>query len=100
MTDGPESAFTAPWALLVMCNECGRGVAVSLPIDHESFARSLAQLAWFVALLTPSGQVPTLFGALCGDCAPKVFSPEILRAAEERRQWMLQGESKSPGAIG
>jgi hypothetical protein len=79
-----------PCALLVMCNECGRGVEMPLPIDHASFARCLAQYAWFVAILTPPGQVPILFGALCGDCAPKVFSPEILQAAVERRQKLLQ----------
>ncbi len=90
MTGAPESRIMPPCALLVMCNECGRGIEVTLPIDHESFPRSLGRHAWFVAILTPPGEVPILFGALCGDCAPKVFSPEVLRAAEERRQKLLQ----------
>lgn len=89
-----------PCALLVMCNECGRGLEVPLPINHESFSRSLAMQACFVAILTPPGQVPILFCPVCGDCAPKVFSPEILRAAEERRQRLLRGESPSPGTGG
>lgn len=87
-------------ALLVLCNECGRGVELPLPIDHESFPRSLARHAWFVVIITLPGQVPILFGALCGDCALKVFSPEILRAAEERRQRMLRGEAASSGTGG
>ena len=88
MTEGPEAL--PPYALLVMCNECGRGVEILLPIAHAHFERSLARHAWFVAVLTLPGQTPILFGALCGDCAPKIFPPEILQAAEERRQKLLQ----------
>jgi hypothetical protein len=90
MTMSSEAMPSPPCALLVMCNECGRGVEILLPIDHESFARSLARHVWLVVILTPPGQTPILYGALCGDCAPKVFSPEILRTAEERRQKLLQ----------
>lgn len=95
-----KSMPAPPCALLVMCNECGRGVEVALPIDQESLALSLAHHVWFVAIITPPGQVPILFGALCGDCFPKVFAPEILRAAEERRQWILRGETTPPGTGG
>jgi hypothetical protein len=79
-------------ALLVMCGACGRGIEAPLPIDRDALARFLAQNAWYLSILTAPGQVPILFGALCGDCAPGVFPPEIIRAAEERRQRMLQGD--------
>jgi len=90
MTEGSEAVAMPPCALLVMCNECGCGVEMLLPIDHARFVRSLAQRSWFVAILTSPGQTPILFSALCEDCAPKVFSPEILQAAKERRQQLLQ----------
>ena len=85
-----ESMPMPPCALLVMCNECGRGVEMPLPIDYASFTRHLARHAWFGAILTSPGQVPILYTALCGDCAPKVFSPVILQSAEERRQKLLK----------
>jgi hypothetical protein len=74
-----------------MCNECGRGVEAPLPMDQDRFSYFLALRAWFVVVLTPPGQVPILLGALCGDCARKVFSPEIFQAGEERRQKLIQG---------
>jgi hypothetical protein len=83
-----------------MCSECGRGLEVPLPVDRDAFARFLALNAWFMSILTSPGQVPILFGALCGDCAPKVFSPEVLQAAEARRQRMLQGEPAHHGVGG
>lgn len=89
MSNDPETSLRC--ALLVMCGACGRGIEVPLPTDRDVLAHFLAQSAWFVSILTPPGQVPILFGALCGDCAPSVFPPEILRAAEEQRQKMLQG---------
>jgi hypothetical protein len=93
MTAVPESEV--PCALLVMCSECGRGVEVPLPIDRDALARFLVLRAWFVSILTAPGQTPILFGAVCNECAPKVFSPEVLRAAEERRQKLLQGQAAS-----
>ncbi len=89
MSNDPETSPKC--ALLVMCGECGRGVEVPLPLSHASLERFLAQSAWFMSVLTPPGEVPILFGALCGDCAPSAFPPEVLRVAEERRQRMLQG---------
>lgn len=98
MTDVPVSpSAPPPCALLVMCNECGRGVEAPLPMDQDLLSRILAQQAWFVAVLSPPGQVPILLSALCGECAPKVFAPEILRMAEERRQLLLQGAGGPPG---
>jgi hypothetical protein len=64
-----------------MCTECGRGIDAPLPIDHETFERFLAQVSWYVAVLTPPGEVPIVLSAVCG----------VLRAAEERRQQLLQG---------
>lgn len=85
-----------PCALLVLCSECGSGIDVPLPIDREFLVRFLARSGWFVTIMTGPGHVPILFGALCGACAPRVFSPEILRAAEERRQKILAGEASVP----
>lgn len=93
MTVDSGSMPPPPCALLVMCNECGRGIEVPLPIDQGGLKRFLVLQSWLVGVLTPPGQVPILLGVLCGDCAPKVFPPEALRGAEERRQRMLRDES-------
>lgn len=94
MTEGPGSMPPSPpCALLVMCSECGRGVEVPLPMDRESLELFLILQTWFMGVFTSPGQVPIVFGALCGDCAPKVFSPEALRAAEAHRQKMLRGDA-------
>jgi hypothetical protein len=77
-----------------MCTECGRGTEAPLPIDRDSLARFLAQVVWYVAVLTPPGQgpeVPVVLSALCGSCAPNIFPPEVMRVAEERRQQVLRG---------
>jgi hypothetical protein len=83
-----------PCALLVMCCDCGKGLEAPLPLDQATFALFLARQSWFVSVLSPPGQgpeKPLLFGALCMECAPKVFPPEVMKAAEERRQQMLAG---------
>lgn len=96
MTDqkNPAGTTTEPTcALLVMCVECGQGVEVPLPTYRDAIVRVLAQRGWFMSVLTPPGQgpeVPIVIAALCGDCAPRVFPPEILKAAEEQRQKLLE----------
>jgi hypothetical protein len=77
-----------------MCVQCGQGIEVLLPTNRDAIALLLAQRGWFVSILSPPKQVPEkpiLFGALCTSCAPSVFPPEVLKAAEEHRQKMLQG---------
>ena len=95
MTNEPKTTPVGPdakFALFLMCVECGQGVEALLPIDRDGIALLLAQHAWFVSVMTPPGQgpdVPIVFGALCGQCAPKVFPPEVMKAAEERRKLLL-----------
>ena len=87
-------------AVLVLCVECGDGAEVPLPMDQRLFAFCLAQRGWFVTTLTPPGQgpeVPMLFGALCTACAQKVYSPEVFKTADERRQQMLQAVQAAQG---
>jgi hypothetical protein len=70
-------------------------------MDQRSLAFHLAQRGWFVSVLTPPGQgpeVPILFGGLCTSCAQKVYSPEIFKVADERRQQMLQAVQAAQGA--
>lgn len=77
-----------------MCVHCGQGAEAPLPTDRDAIAYLLAQHGWFVSVLSPPGQgpeVPILIGALCASCAPAVFPAEVLKAAEERRQKLLQG---------
>ena len=86
-------------AVLVLCVECGDGAEVPLPMDQRSLAFYLAHRGWFVTTMTPTGQgpeVPTLFGALCTTCAQKVYSPEVFKVADERRQQMLQAAQGAP----
>lgn len=78
---------------LVMCVQCGQGAEAPLPLDRDGTARFLAQIGWYVSVLTPPGQgpeVPILLAALCLTCAQAVYPPEVLKVAEERRQQMLQ----------
>jgi len=95
MTDSNKPPRTAEpkCTLLVMCAECGQGFEAPLPIDRDAFARQLARHGWFLSVLTPPGQgpeVPILFGAVCAECAPTAFPPEVLKIAEERRQMLLR----------
>ncbi len=88
------SASEPKSAWLVMCLHCGQGIEVPLPFDREGLSRFLAQIGWYVSVLTPPGQppeVPILFAALCASCAQVAFPPEILKAAEEHRQQLIQG---------
>jgi hypothetical protein len=98
MSSDQETRSVPECALLVMCGECGRGTEVPLPVDQTALALFLARGGWFMAVLTPPGQAPVLFGALCGDCALGVFPPEVLRAAEEHRQRLLQDTTRSGDA--
>lgn len=89
----PPRAELPPCALFMMCVECGQGIEVPLPLEQEAFAIVLAQQAWFVTVLAPTeGQPETLpvLAALCTTCAPTIFQPEVMRAAEERRQALLR----------
>lgn len=93
MTLDPKEGSTPPdltFALLVLCVECGEGVEVLLPIERDGLARLLAQQGWFLSGLTPPGQTPIVFGAICSRCAPIVYTPEIYKSAEARRQKMLK----------
>jgi hypothetical protein len=93
-TQGSPQAPPAPKvALLVTCVECGEGVEVLMPIEHKAIAVFLAQRGWFMTTLTPPSQnpeVPVLFGVLCSTCAPKIYPPEIMKAAEEQRQALVR----------
>lgn len=98
MSTDPKSQAAPPspkCALIVMCVECSDGAPVSLPMDREALALTLARRGWFEAVVPgPPGQgpeVPILLGALCGACAPKIFPPEVLKGAEDRRQKIVQG---------
>lgn len=96
---GAQRAASVPGAqpkfeLLVMCVHCGQGLEAPLPTDRDALTLLLFQRGWFVSMLSPPGQgpeVPILFGALCATCAPTVFPPPVLKAAEEHRKMMLQG---------
>lgn len=93
-TQGFPKAPPAPTvALLVTCVECGEGVEVLMPIEHKAIAILLAQRGWFMSVLTPPSQnpeVPVLFGVLCSTCAPKLYPPAVMKAAEEQRQAIVK----------
>lgn len=89
----PNTRVEPRCALLAMCVECGAGIEIPLPVDPRWLAFFLAQSGWFISVMTPPGQgpeVPMLLGPLCTACAQKVFSPEVFKIAEERRQQLLQ----------
>jgi hypothetical protein len=78
-------------ALLVNCVECGDGVDTPFPVEQGALALLLAQRGWYLSALSPpqGPEVPILLGAVCNQCAPKAFPPELLKQAEERRQALL-----------
>jgi hypothetical protein len=89
----PQAPPAPKVALLVMCVECGEGVEALMPIEHKAIAILVARHGWFMSVLTPPNQnpeVPVLFGVLCSTCAPKIFPPEVLKAAEEQRQAVVK----------
>lgn len=80
-------------AWLLMCVQCGQGAEAPMPLDRDGPALFLAQIGWYVSVLTPPGQgpeVPILLAALCTSCAEAIYPPEVMKVAEERRQQMLQ----------
>jgi len=84
--------------LLVMCVECGRGAEAPLPIDHRTLSLFLATQGWYPSVLTPPGQgpeVPILLAAICPICAQQAFPPEVLKAAEQRRQELLRAAQQA-----
>lgn len=100
MTNVSKPSSPPNTAVLICCVECGDGAEIPLPMDQRSLAFCLAQRGWFVSVMTPPGQgpeVPFLFGALCTMCAQKVYSPEVFKIAEERRQQMLQAVQPTQG---
>jgi hypothetical protein len=89
--------------MLAMCVECGQGVELLLPIDQRSLSAMLAQVGWFISVLSPPGQRPdasTVIGPLCAACAQQVYPPEIYKAAEQRRQQLLQVLQQQPAPQG
>ena len=97
VSSGPETAC----ALLALCVECGQGTELPLPIDSRSLAFRLAQMGWFIAVMSPPGQgpeAPMIFGPLCAACAQQVYTPEVFAAAEQRRQQLLQAAQASQAA--
>jgi hypothetical protein len=58
--------------------------------------------AWFMSVLTPPSQDPTIpitVGALCDSCAPRVWSPETLKVAEEWRGELLATANDGQGCL-
>ena len=86
---GPEPRC----ALLAMCVECGDGVELLLPMDARWLSFFLAERGWFISVMSPPNQgpeAPMLLGPICTECAQKIYSPEVYKAAEGRRQQLLQ----------
>lgn len=95
----PQAAQTSPEAkaepkcsMLAMCVECGQGIELPLPFDQRGLSYMLAQVGWFISVLSPPGQQieRMVIGPLCGQCAQKVYPPEVYLMAEQRRQQLLQ----------
>ena len=73
--------------LRVPCVECREALVARLPIDKTAIADLTDEHLWHLTVLTPPGQgeVPIVLGLLCPSCAKKVYPPELLKAAAERR---------------
>ena len=111
MTDIPKPSSQATPAaspgsepvctLLAMCVECGQGVELPLPIDQRALALLLAQIGWFISVMSPPGQgpeVPMILGPLCTSCAQQVYSPDVFKVAEEQRHQLLQAAAQAAQA--
>jgi hypothetical protein len=79
-------------SMLALCVECGQGIELPLPFDQRGLSYMLAQVGWFISVLSPPGQQieRVVIGPLCGQCAQKVYPPEVYTMAEQRRQQLLQ----------
>lgn len=89
----PPPRLEPACALLALCVECGQGIELPLPIDQRALAFLLAQAQWFISVMSPPGQgpvAPMILGPLCATCAQQIYPPEVLAAAEQRRQQILQ----------
>ena len=80
----PESA------LQVSCVECRNAIVAAFPVGREEFARILAKQGWYLSVMSPPGQAGlVLLGPVCNDCAPRVYDPDLFKAAEEARLRLL-----------
>lgn len=88
----PQQPREPACALLAMCVECGQGAEIPLPVDGRILGLLLAQRGWFISVMSPPGQGPEtamLLGPLCPTCAQKIYPPDVLAMAEQRRQQLL-----------
>lgn len=116
-TDKPQSAAPQPPAppqaatgttrvepncfLFTACVDCGLGIELPLPMDQRTFSIMLAQVGWFVAVMTepsPDPSAKVVISPLCTACAQQRFPPEMFRVAEQRRQQLLQAAQQQAQA--
>ena len=76
-------------SLRVPCTECRDGIEAPFPIEYDALARRLAEAGWYLSVVTPPGRGKITFGALCKACAPRIYAPAVLAAAEEARKRLL-----------
>ncbi|HSX22892.1 MAG TPA: hypothetical protein VLE97_08985 [Gaiellaceae bacterium] len=84
--------------LFTTCVGCGLGIELPLPMDQRTFSIMLAQVGWFVAVMTEPSPDPTakvVISPLCTACAQQRFAPEMFRVAEQRRQQLLQAAQQA-----
>ncbi len=91
----PQAAAFRPepaCAMLARCVECGHGAELPLPFDQRALSIMLAQVGWFISVLSPPGQGSDriVIGPLCGMCAQKIYPADMYKMAEQRRQQLLQ----------
>lgn len=77
-------------ALQIACVECRNAIVSAFPVGREEFARIVAKQGWYLSVLSPPGQGGlTLLGPVCNECAPRVYDPDLFKAAEEARLRLL-----------
>lgn len=69
--------------LLVFCCDCGASAAVPFPVVQDELTRLLDTEGWILSMVTPPGEPDAHWAALCKDCAPKHYPPELLARARE-----------------
>lgn len=75
--------------LLIPCVErCGLTIAVKLPLTHEALERVSGAKDWILSVMTPP-ETPVAVGALCAECAKRIYSPDVLAEMQRRRDARL-----------
>jgi hypothetical protein len=74
-----------PIFLNIACAECGKWIEAKIGVDTTLDLDELKKWIyhWVISITSPLGSDKIVMAPVCGECAPKVFPPEVLKRAQE-----------------